>query len=140
ASAVRKGRREEFKAAYAALGDAIPDPLAEDTFRMAVLDWDARASPAGRQRLALVRELLALRQRGIAPRLPMTRFAGGQPHDRVLPAPWRLGTGQALLFPPTLPDGGVEQPPHTRAGRPIGGGEPASTLPPWAVFWSIGGG
>ena len=53
AQAVRKGRREEFKSAYAELGDGIPDPLAEETFRSAVLDWDARddagrATPARR--------------------------------------------------------------------------------------------
>ena len=42
ADAVRKGRREEFKSAYAKLGDEIPDPLEEQTFRSAVLDWDAR--------------------------------------------------------------------------------------------------
>jgi maltooligosyltrehalose trehalohydrolase len=140
ASTVRKGRREEFKAAYAALGDTIPDPLAEDTFRMAVLDWDSRAVPAGRQRLALVRELLALRQREVAPHLAMTRFAGAQHHDRVLQAQWSLGHGQTLLLLANLSDSAVEPPPHTRAGRPIWGGEPASTLPPWAVFWSIGGG
>ena len=44
ADAVRKGRREEFKVAYAEMGDEIPDPLAEETFRSAVLDWDARKS------------------------------------------------------------------------------------------------
>ena len=140
ASAVRKGRREEFKAAYAALGDAIPDPLAEDTFRMAVLDWDARASPAGRQRLALARELLSIRQREITPHLARMRFGSAQPQDRVLQAQWSLGDGRSLLLLANLSDGAVEQPPHTRAGRPIWGGEPASTLPPWAVFWSIGGG
>ena len=42
ADAVRKGRRDEFKSEYAELGDEIPDPLDEETFRSAVLDWDAR--------------------------------------------------------------------------------------------------
>jgi maltooligosyltrehalose trehalohydrolase len=140
ASAVRKGRREEFKPAYAALGDAIPDPLAEDTFRTAVLDWDARASPAGRQRLGLVRELLALRQREITPHLARTRFGAAQQHDRVLQAQWSFGDGHSLFLLANLSDAATEQPAPARAGRPIWGGEPASTLPPWAVFWSIGGG
>jgi malto-oligosyltrehalose trehalohydrolase len=140
ASAVRKGRREEFKVAYEALGDAIPDPLAEDTFRMAVLDWEARASPAGRQRLVLVRELLAQRQREITPHLTRTRFAAAEIEDRVLQAQWSLGNGHVLLLLANLSDRAIEQPLRTRAGRPIWGGEPASTLAPWAVFWSIGGG
>jgi maltooligosyltrehalose trehalohydrolase len=168
AGAVRQGRREEFKAAYAALaseasgqrrdskvrapdtrpepgssadaafGDAIPDPLAEDTFRMAVLDWEARASPAGRQRLALVRELLAVRQREITPHLMRTRFAAAQIKDRVLQAQWSPGNGRVLLLLANLSDRAIEQPARARAGRPIWGGEPASRLPPWAVFWSIG--
>jgi malto-oligosyltrehalose trehalohydrolase len=138
ASAVRKGRREEFKAAYAALGDAIPDPLAEDTFRAAVLDWEDRASPAGRQRLALVRELLSIRQREITPHLARTRFGAAQQQDRALQARWSLGSGHALLLLANLSDRAVEQPARARAGRPIWGGEPASPLPPWAVYWSIG--
>ena len=69
AEAVRKGRREEFEDAYAELGDEIPDPLAEETFRSAVLDWDARATPEGRKRLALVRDLLDDARKEIAPRL-----------------------------------------------------------------------
>jgi maltooligosyltrehalose trehalohydrolase len=168
AGAVRQGRREEFKAAYAALaseasgqrrdskvrapdtrpepgssahaalGDAIPDPLSEDTFRAAVLDWEARASPAGRQRLALVRELLAVRQREITPHLMRTRFAAAQIKDRVLQAQWSPGNGRVLLLLANLSDRAIEQPARARAGRPIWGGEPASRLPPWAVFWSIG--
>ena len=41
----------------------------QSTFQSAVLDWDARNEPAGRKRLALVRELLAIRRREIVPRL-----------------------------------------------------------------------
>src|SRR5262249_60187816 len=62
ADAVRKGRREEFKSAYAELGDEVPDPLEEAIFRSAVLDWDARTTLDGRKRLALGRHLLTARQ------------------------------------------------------------------------------
>ena len=58
ADAVRKGRREEFKAAYAAHGEDIPDPLDRSTFQSAKLDWGGCASAAGQQRLALIRDLL----------------------------------------------------------------------------------
>ena len=70
AEAVRKGRREEFKSVFAELGQAIPDPLVEETFRSAVLDWSGRVTPQGRKRLALVRDLLRIRRREIVPHLP----------------------------------------------------------------------
>ena len=47
ADAVREGRREEFKTAYARYGDDVPDPLAEATFRSAVLDWQEAGRKPG---------------------------------------------------------------------------------------------
>jgi len=138
ASAVRKGRREEFESAYAALGDAIPDPLAEETFRLAVLDWDARASPAGQRRLGLVSELLAVRVREIAPHLARTRFGSAHHDGAVLQAHWPRGDRYSLRLLANLSDTAAERPLPPRVGRPIWGGEPAHTLPPWSVFWSIG--
>src|SRR5262249_28785405 len=46
AEAVRKGRRAEFASAYGATAKEPPDPLAEETFRVAKLDWGARTTPA----------------------------------------------------------------------------------------------
>jgi malto-oligosyltrehalose trehalohydrolase len=138
ASAVRKGRREEFKAAYAAFADAIPDPLEDATFRSAVLDWNERASPAGRRRLDLVRELLAVRRREVTPHLATARFDTAQIRDRVLQARWHLGGGRALLLSANLADAATAWPPQSRTGRPIWGEDPGRTLPPWGVFWSIG--
>jgi malto-oligosyltrehalose trehalohydrolase len=60
--AVRKGRREEFKR-FVSFDQAIPDPLAEDTFEQCVLRWREQ----DRSWLALYKELLALRQRRIVP-------------------------------------------------------------------------
>jgi maltooligosyltrehalose trehalohydrolase len=137
ASAVRKGRREEFKAAYAALGDEIPDPLAEETFRSAVLDWEARDAPEGRKRLALVRELLAVRKREIVPELALTRFGSAQWSADVLVAHWDLPAGRALLLIANLSDRAADRPPHVRCGAPIWGAAPDS-LAPWSVHWSIG--
>src|SRR5262249_35996030 len=74
AEAVRKGRRAEFKEAYARLGDEIPDPLDARTFESAKLDWHERASEAGRRRLDLVRELLAARALKVTPLLARTAF------------------------------------------------------------------
>ena len=67
------------------------------TFQSAVLDWDARNAAAGRKRLALVRELLAIRRREIVPRLAGATF--GDAHaadDGLLTAHWRMGDGATL--------------------------------------------
>jgi len=140
ATAVRNGRRAEFKAAYAELGDAIPDPLAEDTFRAAVLDWEARASPAGQRRLALVRALLAVRRREVMPHLADATFGSAQCDEGVLTVNWSLGGGRSLGLLANLSDATASAPQPLPPGRPIWGGEPADRLAPWAVFWSIGAG
>jgi maltooligosyltrehalose trehalohydrolase len=138
ADAVRKGRREEFKAAYAELGDEIPDPLAEATFRSAMLDWKARTSAAGRKRLALVRDLLRAR-REITPLLSGAKF-GSVRCERILTGAWSLTDGKRLNLLANLANAGAEAPRDFRLGRSIWGGEPADKLPPWSVFWGIGEG
>jgi len=137
AQAVRKGRRAEFKSAYAVLGDEIPDPLAEATFRSAILDWDARATPAGQRRLALVRALLVTRRKMILPRLAGASFGSAQWNDGVLTADWRLGNDSRLSLLANLSDAKGPTP-QMPCGTPIWGGTPGETLPPWSVFWSIG--
>jgi maltooligosyltrehalose trehalohydrolase len=142
AQAVRNGRREEFKAAYAALGDDIPDPLAEDTFRSAVLDWETRGTRAGQRRLKLVRDLLMTRRKMIAPALAgavfgSARFGSAPWDEHVLTADWGLGDGRRLLLLANLCDA-ASRPSLIPAGTPIWGGPPGENLPPWSVFWSIG--
>ena len=61
--AVRKGRREEFKR-FVSFNKSIPDPLAEGTFRLCVLDWTKR--DAGW--LAHYKKLLQTRARTVARR------------------------------------------------------------------------
>jgi maltooligosyltrehalose trehalohydrolase len=138
ADAVRKGRREEFKAAYAELGDEIPDPLADATFRSAVLDWEARTSARGRERLTLVRDLLRAR-REITPLLSGAKF-GSVRFERILTGAWSLADGKSLNLLANLANAGAEAPRGFRLGRSIWGGEPADKLPPWSVFWGIGEG
>jgi len=58
--AVRKGRREEFKAF--GWGDEVPDPQAEDSFRSSRLDRTRSATPEGSAMLALYRALIKLRR------------------------------------------------------------------------------
>ena len=70
---MRKGRKQEYAWAYEKYGDEVPDPLDPATLQSAVLDWTGR-TPEQDARLALVRELLALRRKEIAPRLKGARF------------------------------------------------------------------
>ena len=85
------------------LGDEIPDPLAEATFRSAVLDWDARETAAGRARLALVRESVDDPPRGdrAAARRRSLRHGAlaGQRADRAIGG---SATGRTCNSPPTF--------------------------------------
>jgi maltooligosyltrehalose trehalohydrolase len=140
ASAVRRGRREEYAWAYAAHGDEVPDPLDPATFHSAVLDWETRNVASGRMRLALVQRLLAIRQREITPRLAGAMF--GEAHavaNGLLTADWRLGDGTTLRLVANLSAREMACQPGGATGTPIWGGEPGDRLPPWSVFWRIGG-
>jgi maltooligosyltrehalose trehalohydrolase len=139
ADAVRKGRRAEYDWAYAEFGDEVPDALDPSTRDSAVLDWDERDAPAGRKRLALVRELLKVRRQEIVPRLAGTAFGEAQAaSNRWLAANWRLGDGATLRLTANLSDHPISRPPSESAGTLIWGSELGDSAPPWSVFWRIG--
>ena len=136
---MRQGRRAEFKDAFARLGDQIPDPLDERTFRAAKLDWNERTGEAGRKRLALVRDLLTVRRDKIVPLLAGIGFdPSSTRHDgTLLRAGWTHRHGRLRLLA-NVSDGTARRPPDWRNGDPIWGGAPDAALPPCSVFWSIG--
>jgi maltooligosyltrehalose trehalohydrolase len=140
ADAVRSGRRAEFKAAYERLGAEIPDPLAEQTFRSAALDWDERAAANACARLDLVRRLLRTRQADIAPHLAGVRFdpVGVRSDGGVISARWRLANASELRLLANLTAAAALRPSAYAVGRPIWGGAPPQMLSPWSVFWSTG--
>jgi len=80
AEAVRKGRREEFarfpEFHDPAARERIPDPMAEETYLSAKLDWDAMARAPHAGWLDWYRRVLAIRHREIVPRLPDIRTGG----------------------------------------------------------------
>jgi malto-oligosyltrehalose trehalohydrolase len=152
AQAVRNGRDAELKEIHGHANPKGPDPLAEETFRSAVLDWDACDRDPHRRRLDFVRRLLTLRRREIAPRLVGMR--GGTVRaeaDRgVITAEWRMGDGSRLLLLANLNSNPVARhvarhsapgraAPHRPRphGRPIWGGAPGAELAPWAVHWAL---
>jgi maltooligosyltrehalose trehalohydrolase len=139
ADAVRKGRRAEYAWAYARYGNEVPDPLDPATFQSAVLDWDSRDAPQGRDRLALVQRLLAIRRQEIVPRLAGAAFGEAKATENgLLTASWRMGDGTTLRLLANL--SATEMARTGKAtGRPIFGGEFATTIPPWSVFWQIEG-
>jgi maltooligosyltrehalose trehalohydrolase len=140
ADAVRRGRKAEFAAAYSDLTErALPDPMAEETFRSAVLDWSAPDRSPHKERLALVRKLLALRREHVTPRLRALRRndAHADWRDGVISAHWRLGDGSRLVLVANVGEQPKSRPPQAGHGRAIWGGAPPPELPPWSVFWSI---
>ena len=86
AEAVTSGRRREFAGfkgfADPALRQLIPDPGAATSFLRCQLDWACLERPPHSERFALVRQLLALRQRWIIPVL--------RTHQGALPADFSL--------------------------------------------------
>ena len=140
ADAVRNGRRSEYAWAYAKYGDEIPDPLAKSTFQSAVLDWESRNEAPGKERLALVRTLLAIRRREIVPRLAGASFGDADAADNgLLRAHWRMGDGAMLRLVANLSNSEIARKASAAIGTPIWGGEARDLMPPWSVFWRIGG-
>jgi malto-oligosyltrehalose trehalohydrolase len=138
AKAVREGRRREFAGAYARYGDEIPDPLELSTMQSAVLDWSSRDQAPGRERLALVQKLLAIRHREIIPRLVGAAFGSAQAADSgLLTANWRMGDGATLSLIANLSNDDIPRAAEI-GGTPIWGNELTGSVPPWAVFWRIG--
>jgi maltooligosyltrehalose trehalohydrolase len=139
AEAVRRGRRSEYEWAYAEYGDEVPDALELWTFQSAVLDWDERRQAAPQQRLRLVRDLLAIRRKEIAPRLTGAAFGEARATgDGLLTANWRMGDGVRLRLLANLSDRDVSHTPARSEGTLIWGSELNDSVPPWSVVWRLG--
>jgi maltooligosyltrehalose trehalohydrolase len=146
---VTEGRREEFarfpEFSDPATRDRIPDPGAEETFRMAVLDWESLQDPEHAGWLELYGSLLALRGEILSPRLG--DVPGGEASyrlvgERGLSARWTLGDGSLLTLLANLgpePLDGFERPP----GEPLYASEgvvgDGPELPAWSVAWYLRG-
>ncbi len=105
ADAVTRGRRGEFER-FAAFSQAIPDPNDVATFMASKLRRQER-SP---ERLELVRELLALRRRHLAPRLAGARSGRFAVLEDSLQVSWPLALRTRWHMHLRLA-GGVSRPP-----------------------------
>jgi maltooligosyltrehalose trehalohydrolase len=139
ANAVRKGRRSEYAWAYAEFGDEVPDALVESTLQSARLDWKERSEPPAKRRLTLVRELLAIRQREIVPRLAGAAFGEAKAIDGgLLTAHWRMGDGATLSLLANLSDRVISHASDGSRGTLLWGSELSDSVPPWSVHWRVG--
>jgi malto-oligosyltrehalose trehalohydrolase len=138
AKAVREGRRTEYGWAYSKYGDEVPDPLERSTFQSAKLDWESLNEEPARQRLALVRDLLSVRQREIVPRLAHAVFEHANAADNgLLTASWRLGDGNRLSLRANLSTSEITDKCSEAGVIACCGGAPGDVLPAWSVFWCL---
>jgi maltooligosyltrehalose trehalohydrolase len=139
AEAVRRGRHSEYEWAYAEYGEEVPDALDLWTFQSAVLDWNECRQAAPQKRLRLVRDLLAIRRKEIAPRLAGAAFGEARATgDGLLTADWRMADGRTLALVANLSDRDVSHTPARSNGTLIWGTELNSCVPPWSVVWRLG--
>jgi maltooligosyltrehalose trehalohydrolase len=133
AEAVREGRRREF-AGFAAFSDParreqIPDPNAAETFTNSRL----RPGPEANTRLALYRELIALRAEHLVPRLGgATAISAEAIGPLAVLARWRLGDGTTWTLASNL---GPQRCDLSRpAGQAIFGAPHADYLDPYTTL------
>jgi len=138
ADAVRDGRRREFADAYAS-AKAVPDPLARATVDSATLDWSMLTKAPHRERLALVRSILAVRHRDIVPIVP--RLIAGKARaiirNAVLEAYWSGAPSLRILA--NLSHDPAPTPPSAASSRWIWGSAPRDRMQPWEVHAAIEG-
>ena len=145
AEAVRRGRREEFKRfpefQEAAMRERIPDPLADETFASAKLDWNEAATGRHRETLDWFRRVLATRRERIVPIAARMSGHSGQytvVGEGAVELRWRADEAGELLLRANL-----KATPQT-GFAPLDGDEVwregealDTTLGPWAVLWSV---
>ena len=130
------------------MAECVPNPVAEETFASAVLNWAEQTSSKHQKWLAFYRELIKIRHAEIIPCLD--RFSGIQsryhlPAEHVLSVEWILKKGVRLNL---LANFGDE--PFLNAKNPggrllftsvSGAAEALMTgeLPAWATLWFLDG-
>jgi len=143
AEAVTNGRRREF-AGFARFRDpraieSIPDPNAQSTFDMAVIDWDVLEKREHAAHREFVREVLRVRAREIVPRISSLTPAASAfrvSHSGVLQLNWKTDDDGSISAVANLSDSVrvIDAPP---GGRVIYRTHAASSAAPTAAAWSV---
>ena len=139
--AVREGRRNEF-AAFPQFHDPasrerIPDPLAEQTFQSAKLDWSAIEQPLHGEWFSWYRHIIAVRRRWLAPRLEEITQAGTfiVLGESAVEVTWQMNAAQ-LILQANLSGADVAVRDHDGEVIWQEGEQPhEGILPPWSVRW-----
>ncbi len=146
ADKVREGRRNEFKSfpefQDPEKRDSIPDPLAEETFLSAKLDWDKIGEPQNTECLSRHRNLIQIRRESIVPLLGS--ITGNAGTFEVLGpgavlVKWKVTDGRELRLYANLCDRAREGFPETE-GRILWhqGPQPeGNKYGPWTVRWTL---
>lgn len=139
AEAVRNGRKREFAEAYADPSLDVPDPLAEQTVKLATLRSDDLTDDQ-RKRSDLIRRLLAARKSFVTPLLPTLEAGSGRARIQsgLLSAHWSFRNAAALKMFANLSDQPVQSPLLAGSHDWFWGGAPGDTLAPWSVHAAIG--
>ncbi len=150
ADRVVAGRRDEFSRIPQFRDPAarahIPDPMDRRSFEAAVLDWNVRDHPPHQHWLHLHRDLLAIRQHELIPRLyklPANGKDCSQLDAGALSARWVLGDGSELVLMANLADRvltGVTLPKEPVLYSTHGtdrGQLHDGQLRPWSVVWYL---
>ena len=146
ADKVREGRRDEFKNfpefQDPEKRDQIPDPLAESTFQSGKLKWEEMTQPDQAECLGRHRDLIAIRQREIAPLLTQIRGNAGS-FDVVGPGAvvvkWAINDNRELRLYANLCDRPKDSFPEPE-GRVLWHQGPeiqGSNFGPWTVHWTL---
>ena len=146
ADKVREGRRKEFAGfpefEDPAQRDRIPDPLAEETFRSAKLEWSEPSQPGHAEWLAFYRRLLCVRREAVVPLLrSMTNNAGSVEFrgPSAVVVCWQSDEGRQLRLYANLCDREKDGFPPA-AGRILWheGPQPnRDVFGPWTVRWAL---
>jgi 1,4-alpha-glucan branching enzyme len=150
ASAVREGRRNEFRAFPMFQDEAtrarIPDPNSAATFFASRLDWSALQEKSHAERLAFYQRLLRVRHREIIPRLANLSGRAAtceRVRDNLFKMEWRLEDA-TLCLRANLSDAELEGAAMPEREALLfaqrEGAEKAyrrGFAPPWSVVWSL---
>jgi malto-oligosyltrehalose trehalohydrolase len=149
AGKVRDGRRNEFarfpEFSDPALRKKIPDPIAVETFKRSVLDWNALDKPAAARWCDRHKTLLALREKYIVPlleRSPKPQAVWQLIGERGLTAAWRFDDTSTLSLFANLSDNPLPldeslEDPVIYATHDELNATPVQNLPAWSAIWSL---